>query len=116
MDLTEILKELHQWLESVHIPAEILTDSTKTLRVIFETENALAELLAGNGEYAPYRFISFTVLDPSQDSNAEPVFRFCDDDSHTINDILLELNRGMAVMETLSLRAPTGAWRSPGGI
>ena len=49
MDLTEILKELHQWLESVHIPAEILTDSTKTLRVIFETENALAELLAGNG-------------------------------------------------------------------
>ena len=98
MNLKELLNALRQWLAGLDAPAQILTDRADALRVIFETKNAMAELLAGEGAYAPYRFVSFTVLDTRLDLHAEPVFSFCDDDSHTIAQILRELDRGMAVL------------------
>lgn len=101
MDLSEFLNVLHRWLDGIHIPAKVLTDREDALRVVFETENALAELLAGDGEYAPYRHVSFTVLDTRLDMNAEPVFCFYDDESHTIGDILRELDRGMMICTAL---------------
>ena len=96
MDLTEILEALRGWLQVIAVPARILTDRSDALRVIFETDAALGELIAGDGEYAPYRFVSFTVLDARLEPYAEPVFSFCDDGSHTLGDILRELNRGLA--------------------
>ena len=95
MKLTDILTALRQWLSHVDCPVQVLTDSSDGLRVIFETENALAELLAGEGAFSPYRFVAFTVLDPRQELHAEPVFCFYDDASHTIGDILRELDRGL---------------------
>ena len=76
MKLTDVLTALRQWLGHVELPAQVLTDSPDGLRVIFETENALAELLAGEGAYAPYRFVAFTVLDTRLDLDAGPVFCF----------------------------------------
>ena len=102
MNLTEILDALRQWLTGVDVPARVLTDRADALRVIFETENGLAELLAGEGACAPYRFVSFTVLDLRLDPHAEPVFSFCDDASHTAAEILRALDRGMAVMGMLT--------------
>ena len=102
MNLTEILDALRQWLAGLDVPARVLTDRADALRVIFETENGLAELLAGGGACAPYRFVSFTGLDLRQDPYAEPVFSFCDDASHTAAEILRELDRGMAVMGMLT--------------
>ena len=102
MNLTEILDALRRWLTGVNVPARVLTDRADALRVIFETENGLAELLAGEGACAPYRFVSFTVLDLRQDPHAEPVFSFCDDASHTVPEILRALDRGMAVMGMLT--------------
>lgn len=95
MNLSDILLELRRWLETIRIPSQILTDTDRGLRVIFETENALAELIAGEGECAPYRFVSFTVLDLRLDLRAEPVFCFHDNDTHTAEDILRELARGI---------------------
>lgn len=95
MRKTDVLNALRQWLAGMELPAEVLTDSTDRLWVVFETENALAELRAGDGEYAPYRFVSFTVLDSRLDTRAEPVFCFHDNENHTIEDILRELERGL---------------------
>ena len=47
MVLTDILPTLRQWVSGVSIPAQIQRDSADGLWVIFETENALAELLVG---------------------------------------------------------------------
>ena len=44
MNLSDILLELRRWLETIRIPSRILTDTDRGLRVIFETENALATL------------------------------------------------------------------------
>ena len=101
MNLTEILDALRQWLAGLDAPAQVLTDRADALRVIFETENGLAELLAGEGACAPYRFVSFTVLDIRLDPHAEPVFSFCDDASHTAAEILRELDRGMEMLGAL---------------
>ena len=99
MKLADILTALRQWLSHVDCPVQVLTDSPDGLRVIFETENALAELLAGEGAFSPYRFVAFTVLDPRQELHAAPVFCFCDDESHTIGAILRELDRGLHVLK-----------------
>lgn len=95
MNLTDLLKALRRWLDGVRLPFRVLTDSPAGLWVIFETDNALAELLAGEPECAPYRFVSFTVLDTRPDMHAEPVFCFYDDDSHSIPDILAGLDQGL---------------------
>ena len=102
MEFTEVLTAVREWLAHVPLPAQINRDTDDGLWAYIETENALAELLAGEGAYAPYRFVSFTVLDTRLDLHAEPVFSFCDDESHTIADILRELDRGMAVMGMLT--------------
>lgn len=101
MKLADILTALRQWLSGVPIPVQVLTDSPNGLRVHFETENALAELIAGDGAYTPYRFVSFAVVDVRQDVTAEPVFCFYDDESHTIGEILRELDRGLAAVAAL---------------
>ena len=95
MKLTDILTALRQWLSHVDCPVQVLTDSPGGLRVIFETENALAELLAGEGAFSPYRFVSMTVLDTRLPPQAGPVFSFWGNGDHTIPDILRELDRGL---------------------
>ena len=57
--------------------------------------NALAELIAGDGAYTPYRFVSFTVLDTRLALDAEPVFCDYDGEDSSIEDILRALDRGM---------------------
>ena len=99
MKLTDVLTALRQWLGHVELPAQVLTDSPDGLRVIFETENAMAELLAGEGAYAPYRFVAFTVLDTRLDLDVGPVFCYYDHESHTIGDILRALDRGLGFLK-----------------
>ena len=95
MELTDLLPALRAWLSTVTIPAQVLNDDPERLRVIFETENALAELIAGDGAYTPYRFVSFTVLDTRLALDAEPVFCDYDGEDSSIEDILRALDRGM---------------------
>ena len=93
-DLSDVVSALGRWLKGVEIPARILVEREDALRVIFETENVLAELTAGARDCAPCRFVSFQALDTRLEPDAEPVFCFYDDESHTIGDILRELDRG----------------------
>ena len=43
MKLTDVLTALRQWLARVELPAQVLTDFPDGLRVIWETEHAMAE-------------------------------------------------------------------------
>ena len=101
MKFSEVLTALRRWLAGAELPAQVQRDSDDGLWVIFETEYALAELIAGEEAYAPYRFASFTVLDTRRDAAAEPVFCFYDDKSYTIGDILRELDRGVGYIAGL---------------
>ena len=83
------------------LPGEILTDREDTLRVIFETGNALAELIVADSGSAPYRFVSFQVLDTRLDLTDGPAFTFHDSETSTIGEILRELDRGIAFVQTL---------------
>ncbi len=99
MNLTEILEALRQWLTGLDVPAQVLTDRADALRVLFETENAMAELIAGDGAYTPYRFVSFTVLNMQQDLNVSPVFFYYDNEDSTMDDILCGLKQGLCYLE-----------------
>ena len=98
---TEIITKVQDWLRRIDIPCEVLTERPDALRVILETEHALAELVVGEPDCAPRRYVSFTVLDTRLDPKADPVFCFHDDESCTIPDILRELDRGEACIRTL---------------
>ena len=101
MNIKDILPVLRDWLKEIRIPCQILADSDESLRVIFETGNALAELIAGDGKFAPYRHVAFTVLDVRLEPTAGPVFCFYDDSTHTLDDILRELDRGIRCVAEL---------------
>ena len=99
--LPQILSAVRQWLLRIDLPGEILTDREDTLRVIFETGNALAELIVADSGFAPYRFVSFQVLDTRLDLTDGPAFTFHDSKTCTIGDILRELDHGIAFVQTL---------------
>ena len=65
----------------------------------FETENALAELRAGDGEYAPYRFVSFQILDIRQEPDQASVYSYFDGEDSTMDEILTALDRGIEHMK-----------------
>lgn len=100
--LQKIQTAVREWLRLVELPAGILNDSEDSLRVIFETDNALAELIVRTADCAPYRYVSFTVLDTRLEPTAGPVFCFYDEESSTIEDILRELSCGAECIRTMS--------------
>ena len=93
---------VREWLRQIELPAGVLNDSEDSLRVIFETDNALAELIVRTADCAPYRYVSFTVLDARLEPAAGPVFCFYDEEASTIEDILRELSRGAECIRTMS--------------
>ena len=99
--LPQILSAVRQWLLRIDLPGEILTDRGDTLRVIFETGNALAELIVADSGFAPYRFVSFQVLDTRLDLTDGPAFTFHDSETNTIGEILRELDHCIAFVQTL---------------
>lgn len=99
--LSEILSAVREWLHRAQLPAEILMDRVDALRVVFETENALAELTVAEPICAPCRFVAFLVLDTRLDVKAEPVYCFYDDETSTIDDILQALDRGVAWVRSI---------------
>ena len=101
MEFTEILTAVREWLGRVTVPAQVQRDTDEGLWVFFESENALAELIVGKNDHAPWRFVSMTVLDTRLEPQAGPVFTFWGNGDHTVSDILRELDRGMEVFGAL---------------
>ena len=101
MEFSEVLTAVREWLGRVTVPAQINRDTDEGLWVFFESENALAELIVGKDNCAPWRFVSMTVLDTRLDPNAAPIFSFWGNGDHTVSDILRTLDRGMEVFGAL---------------
>ena len=101
MEFTEVLTAVREWLAHVPLPAQINRDTDDGLWAYIETENALAELIVGKDDCAPWRFVSMTVLDTRLDPHAGPVFTFWGREDHTVSDILRALDRGMEMIGAL---------------
>ena len=101
MEFSEALTAVREWLGRVTVPAQVQRDTDEGLWVFLESENALAELTVGNDPFAPWRFVSMTVLDTRLPPQAAPVFTLWGREEHTVSDILRELDRGMEVFGAL---------------
>lgn len=92
------------WVKSIEnkyktqIKTEIIENTDVLFRVIFETEHNLAELIVGEPDFAPYRFVSFLVFSAKHLSESEPIFSYYDNETSTIEEIISQLSNGINVL------------------
>lgn len=98
-DFNEILRAVRDWADRVPCSPERLRDDEDGLRIIWETETHLAELIVSRAEYAPYRHVSFQLLDIRLDVDQAPVYSYYDQEGSTIDEILTALDRGGDLMK-----------------
>lgn len=93
------LRCLREWARRVPLSPEILRDDPDGLRIIWETGIHLAELIVSRGEFAPYRFVSFQILDLRRDMDQASVYIYFDGEDSTMDEILTALDRGIELIK-----------------
>lgn len=99
MEFEMVLGAVRGWAVRVPFPSEILRDDAEGLRIVWEIEEHLAELIVCRAEYSPYRWVCFTILDVRLEPNEEAVYCYYDREDSTMEEILAALDRGAALME-----------------
>lgn len=98
-EFDDILRAVRDWSGQVPFSPEILQGDADGLRILWETPTHLAELLVCRGEYAPYRYVSFQVLDIQRDVAQAAVYSYYDEENSTTEEILDALEQGIAHMK-----------------
>lgn len=98
-EFDDILRAVRDWSGQVPFSPEVLRDDTDGLRIVWETATHLAELLVCRGEYAPYRYVSFQLLDIRRDVDQANVFSYYDGEDSTTEEILNALGQSIAYMK-----------------
>jgi len=93
------LRAVREWAFRVPLSPEVLWDDPDGLRIIWETSTHLAELIVSRGEYAPYRFVSFQILDIRQEMDQALVYGYFDSEDSTTDETLTALDRGIELMK-----------------
>lgn len=98
-DFVRILGLVRDWTGRVPFPAEVLREDKDGLRMIWETQTHLAELIVCRGEFVPYRYVSFLILDARLEADQEPVYSWYDREDSSPEEILGALDHGIAIMK-----------------
>ena len=93
------LRCLREWARRVPLSPEVLRDDPDGLRIVWETGTHLAELIVNRCEYAPYRFVSFQILDIQQEMEQSLVYSYLDGENSTTDEILAALDRGIELIK-----------------
>ncbi len=93
------LRCLREWARRVPLSPEVLRDDPDGLRIIWETKTHLAELIVSRGEYAPYRFVSFQILNILREPDQALVYSYFDSVDSTMGEILTALDRGIELIK-----------------
>lgn len=93
------LRYLREWARRFPLSPEVLRDDPDGLRIIWETGTHLAELIVSRGEYAPYRFVSFQILDLLREPDQALVYSYFDSENSTMDEILTALDRGIELIK-----------------
>lgn len=93
------LRTVREWARRVPLSPEILRDDPDGLRIIWETKTHLAELIVSRVEYAPYRFVSFQLLDILREPDQALVYSYFDGVDSTMDEILTALDRGIELIK-----------------
>ena len=93
------MRAVREWALRVPLSPEVLRDDPAGLRVIWETKTHLAELIVCRGQFAPYRFVSFQILDLRREVDQSPVYSYSDGEDSTMDGILTALDRGVELIK-----------------
>lgn len=96
----EVLHTFRAWVGQMRrrVRAEVRADDEERLWVFFDTEHHMAELLVCRAECAPFRYVSFQILDVRLPEHAAPVYAFYDGPNTTLSQIAAGLEEGLRVM------------------
>ena len=98
-----IMKTAHKWIEQIQekymykIKVDIEKDEIDCFHVFIETINAISELIVSKPDFAPYRWVSFQVMDVRRSVDSLPEFSYYDKPSDTVEEIINQLNAGIEV-------------------
>ena len=98
MRFCDVLQAVRQWIDMAACRQGLGTDVVRCddagLRVFFESTDKVGELIVAQADFAPYRFVSFQVLDTDE----KPVFCYYDSECSTITEILGKLDEGLQMI------------------
>ena len=98
----QIKDRVTQWVYNIkkahsQIATNIILNSNEALRVFFENEKYIAELVVERGEFAPYRYVKMEIL--SLDSKyPTPIYIWYDSQNDSIEKILINLQIGLDLL------------------
>ena len=97
---------IKNWLNNViknynnKLKFEIIKDDEEVYRAIIECNGYFSELLVGIPDgMAPYRYVSFTILDTRiENVNNSLIYWYYYDEKSSINEIIDKLNQGLNII------------------
>ena len=94
-DYCEVLAGIRRWIAekqqefSAGITVRHITEGENVLRVLIKTSLRIAELLVSDdNDFAPYRWISFQILNLQGEMTETPSFCYFDSPRDSLNEIL----------------------------
>ena len=102
-----IMKAAREWVEQIQekyaskITVDVERDEVDCFHVFIETPNSISELCVSKPYFAPYRYVSFLVMDVHKSVDSLPVFHYYDKDSDTVEEIFNQINAGIAISLSL---------------
>lgn len=101
------MKAVHKWVEQIQginaseIIIDVEKDDIDCFHVFIETTNSISELSVSKPFFAPCRWVSFVVMDIRERVDSLPVFSYYDKESDTVENIIAQLNAGIAIAISL---------------
>ena len=101
MDQTflQIKDGVTQWAYTIktacpHVVTNIIVDTDKVLRVFFENEKYIAELVVEDGDFSPYRYVKMEIL-PLASKHPAPTYLWYDTQNDNVEKIITNLQIGL---------------------
>ena len=93
-----IMKAAREWVEQIQekyaskITVDVERDEVDCFHVFIETPNSISELCVSKPYFAPYRYVSFLVMDVHKSVDSLPVFHYYAFDLASWDDMSLPFN------------------------
>lgn len=98
----QIKNSVKRWLDNVvstcpHIMINVIIDNNEILRVAFESERCMAEVLVNSASFAPYRYVKMEILSLTSE-HPIPIYTWYDSEEDDDKKIIKGLQTGLNLL------------------
>ncbi|KDE70482.1 hypothetical protein FUSO7_10630 [Fusobacterium necrophorum BFTR-2] len=77
-----------------NIIIDIVTDTSLNYFIVFEKKNYFAEIIVGNEEYVPYKFVYFDMIE-GDSTFPETLYTWYDNEKTTLQEIVENIEKAI---------------------